>query len=255
DTHRDTRRVERRHAVPMPGDGLDRDDALLRGRVRQEEWPDEVADGGQRLRTRPHRAVDGDETTVRSHAERIQLETFRQRCAPDGCEYAVRVKRPRTGSTGDGHACPVALELQVLEAMAEEHLDALPAERPLELAPQVSVHARQQRVGHLHDGDSAAAAGVGVRELDTHPAAAPTAHADRGVRERGSRARLPSRRHNMLVDPRPGGGPLAASSGEEHVAPGETLRLRAVALPLHAARDGRAPPLHELYVVLAEEGL
>src|SRR5262249_10700498 len=49
--------------------------------------------------------------------------------------------------------------------------------------------------------------------------------------------------------------PLAASGGEEDVARGQTLRLRAVALHLDAARHRSAPPLHELDVVLAEEGL
>src|SRR5580765_7836322 len=229
---------------------LDRDDALLRRRVGEEERPDDVADRPHVSGARPHLAVDDDESLVETYAALFERDPVRQRRAPDGDEDLRGLDGTRRVRAGERQAGPVGGGREILVEMARQDLDALALEHPLELASEVGVHAGEERLGHLHDGHASAEARVDVRELDPDRAAAD----DRDARRQPARLeRLPARHHDRPVDLEARQDTLPTSRCDEYVPRRELDRRCAVGPDGDPAGDEPAEPRMVRNAVLLEE--
>ena len=241
--HRHARGVERACAVTPPRDRLRRDHALLRRGVRQEQRADEIADRGD-AGARSSASCASTTTkprSVRTPSASSPSSSRERACGRRRPARARAVERARLRIPAHRDARALALALEPLEAMTDEHLDPLPAERTRQLAARGRRPCRAAAVGHLDHRDLRAEARVGVRELDAD-APPPITTTDAGSRASSSASRLVCT--TVPSTSRPGSVrsrlPVASRTWRAR----EPLGRRAVARHLDAAPHEPAASLH-----------
>ena len=120
---------------------------------------------------------------------------------PDRDQHLLRAQLLAALRAGRRHAHARGLLLELLEARAEAHLDALPAELALERGGRLRIRAREHLGRHLDHGHLRAVHRVHVGELDAHGARADQGKGgDAGKNDAASRIlRFRGRRHGVDV--------------------------------------------------------